>query len=105
METLVPVLRRRRFQGLLASLSTICFCAWNLAVASIIFHQNLLWVTPSSCSRLSTRHLTSDIRHGLEPVAPVQVYGLKHSMLFGNLGLLFNLPSFEYSEASHFLQG
>ena len=76
----------------------------TLAVASIIFHQNLFWVTPSSCSRLSTHHLTSDVRHGLEPVAPVQVYGLKPSMLFGNLGLLLNLPSFEYSEASHFLQ-
>ena len=81
------------------------FVLGMLAVASIIFHQNLFWVTPSSCSRLSTHHLTPDVRHGLEPVAPVQVYGLKPSMLFGILGLLLNLPSFEYPEASHFLQG
>ena len=74
-------------------------------MASIIFYQNLFWVISSSYSRLSTHHLTSDIRHGLEPVAPVQVYGLKPSMLFGNLGLLLNLPNFEYSEANHFLQG
>ena len=81
------------------------FVLGMLAVASIIFHHNLFWISPSSCSRLSTHHLTSDVRHGLEPVAPVQVYGLKPSMLFGILGLLLNLPSFEYPEASHFLQG
>ena len=104
METLVPVLRRGRFQALLIHYLLI-LCLGMLAVASIIFHQNLFWVTPSSCSRLSTHHLTSDVRHGLEPVAPVQVYGLKPSMLFGILGLLLNLPSFEYPEASHFLQG